>query len=655
MLAMVTTTGRAEETTSSDDATDEPIEEMVVFGIRTGAFDPVPGASTDVLFMDDFSAESKDLSDLLSASAGVHVRRFGGAGDRAEVSIRGSTPNQVVVTLDGVRVNSALTGGLDLSRICVPLLDRVEIIRGAGGTQEGSGALGGVVRIVTRSAGPESKTRVAFETGSFETFRGSLMHSGSWQDLDYSAGYCGFSTQGDFKFTRPTETIDDVEVSFEPDTARRLNNDRVQHAGSIQLGMPLAAGRLRLSNYGVYSSGGEPGTDSGNGVTAGQSTEARSRDWSNLAQLRWESDAASILGGKLSMSLHHRYEKTRFRDTPAVFREPIDVGVTLQTIGGKIHETWRHSVLKQQNELGFTLDFGRDSLRSGDQSNRNRMRVAGALEESIDLWNEKIKFSGSIRIDWSDDFDVEVLPAVGMVVSPWPWLRFRGQAGRAYRVPNFDELFHPNEGFIRGNPRLSPEDAWNFGTGFELRLDQLGAFSDLEFRAGWFRREIEESIVWILINPRTVAPVNTGKATTDGYELAASVRLTRFLQLRANYTRLDSRRDRNGKQLPGQPEEEIFGRLQLGPEESWKLVGEVQRVGEILVSEGGSRRLPARTVWNASAALNLASIARLELAGWVSEFWVYAAIDNITDEAVRDSISFPQPGRHASAGFEAVW
>jgi hypothetical protein len=39
----------------------------------------------------------------------------------------------------------------------------------------------------------------------------------------------------------------------------------------------------------------------------------------------------------------------------------------------------------------------------------------------------------------------------------------------------------------------------------------------------------------------------------------------------------------------------------------------------------------------------------------VSELWLSARLDNIGDEAVRDAVAFPQPGRHASAGLEVRW
>src|SRR5262245_62177583 len=189
-----------------DAAPDEeanPVDEVIVLGVRPGELED-PTAFGDVLEIDDYTAENKNLPDLLSEQAGVFVRRFGGAGDRSELSIRGSSAQQVVVAIDGVRANSALTGGLDLSRICLPLVERVEIARGAGATREGSGAIGGVVNLVTRESVGEPVTRVSGSGGAWDTWQGSLFHARRVGEVDLLAGYCGLTTEGDFEFERPT-------------------------------------------------------------------------------------------------------------------------------------------------------------------------------------------------------------------------------------------------------------------------------------------------------------------------------------------------------------------------------------------------------------------------------------------------------------------
>ena len=638
-------------------AAEEPVEEIVVYGVRLGTLDAIPAATTSTVFVDDFRAENMDLAELLSQTEGLAVRRFGGAGDSAELSIRGSSANQVAVTIDGIRANSALTGGFDLSRVCLPLVDRVEITRGAGSTEQGSGAIGGAVNIITRGAEGGPSVRGDFSGGAFGTFEGSLMVSNQFGALDVSAGYCGLSTEGDFEFERPVEIADGVPSAFVPSSAERINNERVQHGGTLSLGLPLGQGTLRFTDFAVFSSGGEPGIDSGNGETAGQLTEAQSRDVSNLAQLRFESPSFLRKQGSFESALFHRFERARFRDVvpQAIFAEPIRTDVRLSTAGLRMREKWSDQFWGQSNALDLRFDYGVEVLKSDDQEDRDRHRIGFAVIDTLDLFEERLSISAGARLDWTQGFDPQVLPEVGIVYAPWSWLRLRAHASRSYRAPNFDELFRPDDGFIRGDSGLQPEDAWNFDAGVELAVAELGPLSEIVLKVSWFQREIDESIVFVLINPRTIAPMNTGSATSRGYELSAALSWTRYLELSVNHTQTDSEQDRGGARLAGQASEETSARIQIGPKRVWKLVGEVQRVGEILVNTGGNKSLPERTVWNASASMDLAALSFLPVKTWASEVWVFVEGANLSDVAVRDSISFPQPGRRVTAGMEVSW
>ena len=635
---------------TADDA-EGAVEEMVVYGLRTGELPAIPGAATQTLFTDDFVAENKSLADLLAETEGISVRRFGGVGDRAEVTIRGSTPAQVVVKLDGVRANSILTGGLNLSRVCLPLVEQVEVTSGAGTFEAGSGAIGGTVNVVTRDAATPG-SRASFTVGAFETYEGSALHSGSLGRVDYTLGYCGFATQGDFEFVRPTTEIDGVSVTFDPDHAIRVNNDREQHAGTLALGTSLLGGRLHFSNYAAYSSGGEPGVDSANGVTAGQSTAARSRDLSNLAQLRWEREDSKAVFEDVKLMVYHRHESSTFRDPLRPLPAPREIDTRLSTPGARLELSHHSAPIGQSNRIDFQLDAAHDILRATNQPGRDRPRVGAALRDTLSLFEDRLQLSAGVRLDWTDGFDGEWLPSIGVVFEPQPWIRARAHVGRAYRAPNFEELFHPDQGFIRGNTGLEPEDAWNFDIGGELAFEKAGPFSNLTLRGSWFHRDIDESIVFVLINAETIRPENTGSATSEGYEVSMSLDWTRYARLVLNYTEIESSRDLNDARLPGQANREAFAKLRIGPEDFWKVVVEFQHVGEILVSEVDRRILPDRDVWNANAALNLAEISTLGLDRWLDEFWIFVRADNLNDVAVRDVLSFPQPGRRLSAGFE---
>ncbi|MBY0400067.1 TonB-dependent receptor [Myxococcota bacterium] len=630
------------------------VEQIEVWGVETGSVPTLEGANTSVIALDDFVAENKSLADTLSDAGGVAVRRFGGVADRAELSIRGATPSQSVVTIDGIRANSVLTGGLDLSQACVPLIESVEVTRGAGALTEGSGAIGGVVNLVTRGGSGEPKTQGHFSGGAFGTYAGSLLHAGERQGIEYAAGYCGLTTEGDFEFARPVIRSDGVVTRFQPDTARRINNDRVLHNANLSLGRELGPGRIRVLDVASYSSGGEPGLDSGDGPTAGQLRSAHSRNLSNLVQLRWDGASPTGWGDDASVALFNRFQRARFIDPDLDFAEPIDLDTRLSTTGLRARDRWTHSLAGREPITNIGLDVSNDAIFSNDRNSRNRTNLGAFLGEEIPILPDRLRLIAGARLDWTGDFDPKVLPDVALVATPADWIRIKGQFAGSYRAPSFDELYHPDRGFIRGNPSLSPEEAWTANGGIELDFAKLGPFSALHFELAGFHREIDESITWILISPRTIAPVNTGPARSTGFELALSVDLTRLLRLTLNHTFIDSERKRTGERLPGQADNDTFARLRIGPEDEWKLVAELHRVSTIPISEGGSRTLPARLVGNLSASVNLAKL-RFRPFTRPRALWLFFDLNNVSDEAVRDSVSFPQPGRNATAGVDFRW
>ena len=107
---------------------------------------------------------SRSLADVLGLALGVDAQQRSPA--QADLGLRGSTFNQVVVLVDGVRVSDVQSGhyALDLA-VPVAMIERIEILRGTGSAMYGSDAIGGVVNIVTRadSAFGDAATRA----GSF--------------------------------------------------------------------------------------------------------------------------------------------------------------------------------------------------------------------------------------------------------------------------------------------------------------------------------------------------------------------------------------------------------------------------------------------------------------------------------------------------------
>jgi len=261
-----------------------------------------------------------------------------------------------------------------------------------------------------------------------------------------------------------------------------------------------------------------------------------------------------------------------------------------------------------------------------------------------------------VRFDWSDDSGSQLIPSLGIVARPISWLHFKANVSRSFRNPSFQDLYLPDRGFISGNPDLDPEEALHYDVGFELRLDSIFGMREIKFSAAVFRSEIEDSIIWVRVSPFKVRPENSDDATSEGIEVAGSVGFGPYVTPFANHTELSAEVEPDGVRLPGRAERETHARLEVGRPGLVKAIGEMQRTGSISVSRGGNYTLPSRTTWNASLALELSQLGKeLGFDTGLERLWIQAAVENIGDVAVRDSLSFPQPGRTLRMGLEAQW
>ena len=114
---------------------------------------PISEIGTTITVVEDPQIQEQKIqqvANVLRQVPGVQVTQSGSPGAVTDVSIRGATPSQTLVLVDGVEVNAGATGSFDLSHLTTDNLDRVEILRGAGGSLYGSQAIGGVVNVLSQ-------------------------------------------------------------------------------------------------------------------------------------------------------------------------------------------------------------------------------------------------------------------------------------------------------------------------------------------------------------------------------------------------------------------------------------------------------------------------------------------------------------------------
>ena len=241
-----------------------------------------------------------------------------------------------------------------------------------------------------------------------------------------------------------------------------------------------------------------------------------------------------------------------------------------------------------------------------------RVRVLPALGVDLSRTSEGearvAGFRDPVAVDVEDD--AAWLPGVGLIVTILPGLRAKSNYTKAFRRPNFSELFQPDFGFIRGNPTLKPEESWNFDAGFELATDAWGVFEPFHLEAVYFHRDVKESIEWVLLN-QSFVPVNTGAARVRGYELRGSLAIRDLLSLSGSYTFTDTEIRLTGSPLPHAPRNQLFGRLALHAFRSTRLWLEVTHEDEHFLTEGGRREAPAATQIDVGISLRPADLPGL--------------------------------------------
>ncbi|MFT7624284.1 MAG: iron complex outermembrane receptor protein, partial [Myxococcota bacterium] len=223
---------------------DPPIKlpDVVVDGRR---FVDDEAAPSTVITRSDMTETITDLPGILDEQPGLRAPQYGGLGSFTALRIRGSTTDQVRVVVDGIPLNSAEGGPVDLSTLPLGPLDAVVIYRGVSPVRFGGSAIGGVVDIHTRALGRQS-IEVEVAGGSFGTRMARAFYGrgnetwGIGVSLDYLGG------QGDFGFLNDQGTLFDTSDDVEVD---RRNNAFDRLSGMAKGHVNLADGvTLRLLN-----------------------------------------------------------------------------------------------------------------------------------------------------------------------------------------------------------------------------------------------------------------------------------------------------------------------------------------------------------------------------------------------------------------------
>jgi vitamin B12 transporter len=510
-----------------------------------------PSAISVISSADLAAPGARDLSVVIAGQAGTIVNDYGPIGATKSVSLRGSTSDQVLVLLDGVRLNSGRVSSVDLSTIPLEIIDRVEILRGEASTIYGSGAIGGVINIITKKADRPQIT-ASVTNGSF------LPHAANSVSADYStypytytvapavsslldlvdtqqvqlsmAGKLGDAGLiGGGSLTRSANGFTWYDPSQINGWRRRTNADLLSGNANLGLDVPFFGGSLTAKTFFDTSNTGTPGS------VYYPSAAGRQYDNSAAGILGWKADRFLRDDLSLDVKASYKYDDLQFND-PAF---PPASDHRTQTAG--LDVTQRFAAFDTVSFIyggGASYDYVDSTNYSGP---KDRLNLSGFLSAPVTL-AEGLTVTPSARYDYFSDFIGSFSFSLSGVLLLSDQSSLRAAVASAYRVPALNDLYWydplgPSDpyGYSTGNPALRPETSYSSEVGWSMITPRIS------IDASVFTRFVLDNIVWLYdasMNPPYGAylPENLTKALYPGAEIHAKVSIFGPLSIEGSYT-----------------------------------------------------------------------------------------------------------------------
>ncbi len=594
------------QTSYSWSQTPQVLDPVVVTATRFAQPASELSTSTTVITANEIiSSGARDLGEVLRSTTSLDVSSQGPRGAVSLAKIRGSSAEQVLVLLDGVRLNSQQNGLFDLNSLPVALKDieRIEIVRGPASALYGSAASGGVIQIFTRQPETKPRTSVTWREGSYDTRNFGVSHAWKMENLYYRIGANGDRSDG-----------------------YRDNSALNQETYNGLVGMDLPGGyNIEGSAFFIDKKVEVPGT------TSWLTPNARQRDRNIFSQLAVKGPTGPLF---TTARLVYDRQKSQYAD-PDTWPGPTDDTHTLETIGSELQTSWKTGI----HTLVFGGDYYEDDLDSTANGKRDQERWSLFTQYQIDptAW---ASFLVGLRYDGHSDFRSVFSPRVGVSLFPTETTTVRLSAGKSFRAPTLNERFWPADFFTEGNPNLDPETAWEFELGVDQKLGRSGTI-----RIAGFMRQAEDLIQWSEGTDFIWRPTNIAKSRTWGAEASAEFRLHQSVLWGANYTYLRPKDRESGDYLLNIPHHQGSSFVQFGPfwDTSLRLTGRYARY-----YKDPSRRHPSYMVFDASLSRPFVLPNGLELE-------LQVAAQNIFDKDYEINKEYPMPPAEIQVGLTAYF
>lgn len=450
-------------------------------------------------------AAISSVNELLEYASNIDVRQRGINGIQADISIRGSSFDQVLILLNGVNITDPQTGHHNLNLpLDLSAIDHIEILKGPGSWKFGPGAFGGAINFITKTS-DNSFIQAGIEGGQYSTYSEKLSAALKTGNLTQfisanNSSSVGYASNTDYRISDiyyhgilssgQTETFLQVGYSDKGFGANSFYSAKYpDQYEAIQTTFSSLSFKTTLKNIHV-----EP-----------KIYFRRSNDRFNLFRLNPERNSnyhtTDVWGSNVLMSYFHG-----------------EKGITSIGFDTRTESIWSNNLgeLSEnpvQSPINDTISLNHFHSRSNFSSFIGHKRYFSNL-----TINAGINFTrnSDLNFKWfiypGIDFSYQLSNASSLFAS----------VNKTMRMPTYTDLYYSGPS-IEGNPYLLPEEAVGYELGFQNKNDFL------KFSVTGFYSQGKNMIDWVKANLEDKwKTTNYTKLNSAGLELSVNTDFERF-------------------------------------------------------------------------------------------------------------------------------
>jgi len=443
------------------------------------------------------NSPATSIDELLQFHSGLDIKRRGSNGVQSDITIRGSSFEQVLILVNGIRMNDSQTGHNTFNLpFDISAVERVEIMKGSSAKLYGQNVYAGVINIVTKSSSEEQVT-VKAQGGDFKTY-----------DLSAAA------TFGSEKFTNLLTISNGASDGYRYNTDYQIRNFFYQNKLKLNDGsLSLQAGfsEKKFGANGFYASP--------TAINQYEETQA------SVVSLQYQQRFDKL---SVNSSVYWRRGQDMYlfiRQNPSYYRN-MHIG---NNVGGTVNASYESSV----GTTNVGVDYRKEYLVSSNLGDRNRDVTQVFFDHQFKFFNQKLEINpGASWANYSGKNFFYPGMDVGFIFNPNH--KVFGAISKGFRIPTFTDLHYVSPAEI-GNPNLVPESAISSELGYRFQNEKILA------KVSGFLRNTKEGIDWQKETPTSPWKAeNVARINLKGFEMEFKHQLFSYLNYRLGYTYLDN-------------------------------------------------------------------------------------------------------------------